>query len=134
MNFIYPTYVSLQGIELTEEGRKPVSEERDERSIVVTLASGKNKKYIQGVYRTFTIEWEMVPKTTARTIDGKGGRDQIRSIAQSGGTMTLVLKENNTTTETYTVFLESYTETHVFRRGEGSRYNISIQLEEQGGG
>lgn len=132
MSFIYPNLVSLGGQELTDEGRKPLSETRDERSVVVELASGRKRKFIKGVLRSWDIEWENVPMHSGLTVDGHGGRNEIRSLAQSGSPLTFEYKDGHNALETYTVFVEDYNESVTFRRGEGSRYRITLRLEEQG--
>lgn len=132
MSFIYPNLVALGGQELTDEGRKPLSENREERSVTVELASGRKRKFIKSVLRTWDIQWENVPMHSGLTVDGKGARNELRSLAQSGSPLTFVYKDGHNAQETYTVFVEDYNESITFRRGEGSRYTISLRLEEQG--
>lgn len=117
---------------MTDEGRKPITESRDERSVIVDLASGKKRKFIKGVKRSWQIEWEMVPMDATKTIDGHGGRNEIRSLAQGGAPLTFTFQDGHNALETYTVFVTDYNETMSFRRGYGSRFQISLELEEQG--
>lgn len=131
-SLLYPNLISLGGVQLTDEGRKPITENRDERSVIVDLASGKKKKYIKGVRRTWTIDWEMVPMHSGLTIDGHGGRNEIRSLAYGGATLSFTYLDSYNSLETYTVFVSEYNENMIFRRGEGSRFQISLSLEEQG--
>ena len=134
MQFRYPNLVQLNGVDLTDESRQPLQESRDERSVVVDLASGKKKKFIKGIRRKWSISWDNVAMTATDTVDGKGGRNEIRSLAQSGGSMTLVIQDGRNTPETYTVFVDNYSDELQMRRGEGDmfRYKVSIDLEEQG--
>lgn len=132
MSFIYPNLVSLGGQELTDEGRKPLSETRDERSVIVELASGRKRKFIKSVVRSWDITWENVPMDSSKTVDGKGARNELRSLAQSGSPLTFVYKDGFNAPETYTVFVEDYSEQVTFRRGDGSRYSITLRVEEQG--
>ena len=131
-SLFYPNLISLGGTQLTDEGRKPLTETRDERSVVVDLASGKKRKFIKGIRKSWTIDWEMVPMHSGLTIDGKGGRNEIRSLAQGGAPLAFTFGDSYNATENYTVFVTDYNETMIFRRGQGSRFQISLQIEEQG--
>jgi hypothetical protein len=131
MSLRYPALVKLDDDYLTDEGRQPVQERREERSIEVDLASGRKKKYLKLMARSWSISWEMVPMHDDLTIDGGGGRNEIRAFAHEPGTHTLTLTDSYNTAENYTVFVTDYTETVTFRRGEGSRYSINLELEEQ---
>lgn len=132
ISFLYPNLVSLGGVQLTDEGRSPLSESRDERSVTVDLASGRKKKYIKSVRRTWDISWTMVPMHNGLTVDGHGGRNEIRSLAAGGAPLTFTIVDSFNSAEVYTVFVTDYQETITFRRGEGSRYDIQLGLEEQG--
>lgn len=134
LSFRYPNLVTLGGTNLTDESRQPLQEERDERSNIIDLASGKKKKFVKGVWRTWTISWENVSANASETIDGFGGRDEIRSIAEGAGFIPLVLEDGRTGTETYTVYVDSYSEEVLARRGPGGfRYSCSLTVIEQGG-
>jgi hypothetical protein len=131
MTLRYPTLVTLGGVALTEEGRKPVPESRDERSVSKELASGKIRKYIKKSARKWTVEWELVPVSSSKTIDGKGGRDEIRALAYAQTTKVLILNDGYHSAETYTVWIDDYQEECILRRGIDSRYRITIELTEQ---
>lgn len=132
MSFIYPSLVTLGGQELTDEGRKPITEQRDERSVDVELASGKKKKYIKGVHKTWEIEWENIPMDDTKTVDGNVARNEIRSLAQGGAPLAFQFRDGSNPIESYTVFVKDYNESMTFRRGDGSRFRITLSLEEQG--
>lgn len=132
MTLLYPNLISLGGVQLTDEGRQPIQEDRDERSVIVDLASGKKRKFIKGVRKTWNISWEWVPMDASLTIDGHGGRNEIRSLAQGGAPLIFTYQDSHNPLETYTVFVSEYSENVVFRRAQGSRYQITLSLEEQG--
>lgn len=134
MTFRHPNLVKLGGVELTDESRMPLQEERDERSIKIDLASGRKKKFVKGVWRRWTIDWDNVSSDAEFTVDGKAGRDELRSIAEGAGYIEFVIQDGRNTAETYTVEVESYSDEVLQRRGEGGfRYKCSITLSEQGG-
>lgn len=132
MNLRYPSVIRLSGTDLTEESRGPLQEDRDERSVVVDLASGKKRKFIKGIRRKWSVEWENVAGQATHTLDGKAGRNEIRSLAQSGSPLTLVIRDGRNADETYTVYVESYNESLTMRRSGFFRYRITLSLEEQG--
>lgn len=125
----YPNLIVLGGTNLTDESRS-YAEDRDERGVEVELADGTIKKYIKSVKRTFDISWENVHKSAAGTVDGFGGRDEIRALGMSGDALTLSVRDG-VTISNYTVFVDNYDEEIIIRRGADSRYQVSLSLKEQ---
>lgn len=133
LNMRYPNLVKLDNVDLTDESRVPLQEEREERSIIVDLASGKKKKFVQGVRRRWTMTWENVAANASETVDGKAGRDEMRSIAEGAAFIPFVLQDGRNTAENYTVMVENYSEEVLQRRGTGGfRYKVDISIVEQG--
>lgn len=132
--FRYPALLTLAGQMLTDESRGPLTENRDERSVIIDLASGKKKKFIKSVRRTWTVSWDNVAMTSEFTVDGFAGRNEIRAIAQSADPMMLLIHDGRNLQERYTVFIDSYSDDVVMRYGEGDlfRYKLSLTLVEQG--
>ena len=110
MTFSMPNLISLNGVQLTDEARAPLQTEKDDRHIEVELANGAKRRYIKGVYRKWTITWENVSSSAAYTVDGFGGRDEIFTQAMLAGSMPLRITDG-IYDDTYTVFVESYSET-----------------------
>lgn len=131
ITFSLPNLIKLNGTELTDESRQPLQESRDERSVTIELATGKKRKFIKSIARKWDINWENVADSASRTVDGFAGRDEIRALAQSGATMTLVIQDGRNPDETYTVFVDSYDEELLMRRSGFYRYKVSLSLEEQ---
>lgn len=124
--------LSLNGLEFTDQGRT-LSENREERSVVVQLASGKIKKYIMAIKKNWSISWQWLPNDPSFTHDGLNARDQLRGIAYVGNTFTMLLRNNYGQTDSYTVWVESYSE-EMIRRDDVSGqyfYNVSLELKEQ---
>ena len=134
MNFRYPNIIRLAGVNLTDESRGPLQEARDERSIEVALASGKIKKFVQQVARTWSVSWENVGMSADETIDGFGARNELRSIAEGAGAIELVIQDGRNAPETYTVYIDDYDEEIVMRQGPGQmfRYKLNLSLKERG--
>lgn len=126
--------------DLSDHGRSPVQEEREERSVEVELADGTIKKYIKSVKHKWSMSWDWLPDQDADTVDGKAGRETMRnmfSTATSGQTFTLTFRDraasSGTLTRTFTVFVDGYSE-ELFRRDiAGTKYffKINLSLREQ---
>jgi hypothetical protein len=132
--FRYPNLITLAGVDLTDESRGPLSEDRDERSNYVDLASGRKKKFVKSVRRSWSVSWENVGMSADDTVDGKGARNELREIAESAGTMTFTIQDGRNDPETYTVFIEDFSSELIMRHGgeDGFRFNMSLSLIEQG--
>lgn len=131
-SFRFPNLVQIDSTDLTDESRS-FSEDREERSVVIELASGAKKKYVKGIFKTFQIDWDNVAMSSADTVDGFGGRNEIRALAPEGAVVSLVIQDGRNAEETYSCFVNSYSEEVLQRRGLGDqfRYRVSLALEQQ---
>lgn len=134
MQFRYPALIKLDNTTLTDESRMPLKEDRDERSSEVRLASGRIRKFIKGIRKTWDISWDNVGMSAGDTIDGFAGRNEIRSLAQTGGTLTLTIQDGRNAAEQYEVFVNNYSDEVVMRHGPGQmfRYKVTLSLIEAG--
>ena len=131
--FRYPNLVTIGGLQLTDESRQPIAEERDAREIRVELASGKIRKFTKEIRRKFSISWDMVAADAAHTIDGGASRNELRALVQGGnGPFTMTLTDGKNGTETYTVWVTGFTTNLKMRRSDTFYYSMSLSLEEQG--
>lgn len=125
--------LSINGQEITEHNRK-FSISIDQAASDVELARGIIRKYIRKNKKSFTLDFKYLPNTTDKTVDGRAGRDYLNSISNTRGTVTVSIKMSPTDEfETYTCFVNSYTE-NLIRRDIGtgcSYYDVKIDLGEQ---
>jgi len=128
----YENILSLNGTEFTDQGRT-LSESRDERAVTVQLASGKIKKYVMGEKKRWSLSWKWLPHSSALTHDNKGARDQLRAIAFAGNTVTMLVRNTYGQTDTYTVWIENYSEDVVRRDTVTGQffYDVTLELLEQ---
>lgn len=127
-----PNFISLGGVELTDQGRT-YSSARDERSQTVQLASGLTKKYFMAVKYSFNLSWDMLPSTSAQTFDGKAARDSIKTLVDTQSTLTLIVRTPIGSASTFTVWVDSYSE-DIVRRDYTNNviwYNVKLDLKEQ---
>jgi hypothetical protein len=126
--------LTLNGQALTDHGRT-FNDHMDKREVANELANGTIKKYIKGgAYKDiFSVEWDWIPSLAANTFDIYAARDAIRTIAYLGTTMTLVVANSIGGTETYTVWVEDYTEDLLKRDFVGGdfHWNLKLELREQ---
>lgn len=124
----YANLISLDGVELSDHGRK-FDESLDNRMVENELASGAKRRYPKAQKRKFSFTWTYVPSASASTTDGKGGRDAIRGKAYLGTSMVLVIRNSAGGSENYTVFVESYSEKLIRRNFVENEFFWDIDLE-----
>jgi hypothetical protein len=124
--------ITIGGTIFTDQGRT-FSEDRDERAVMVELASGKLKKYIKAEKRKFTVAWTWLPLTASATSDGKEARTALRTICYNGATTTLAVKNSVGGSEQYTVFVSDYSESIIQRDPINGNifFDIKVELLEQ---
>lgn len=132
MIFRYPALVNLGSADLTDENRQPLQESSDRREVSLELASGKKRKFVKKICKQWTITWDDVAESASKTVDGKGGRNEIRALAQTEGTLAFAIQDGHNSTENYTVFVDSYQETVISRRTDTHRYSCTLSISEQG--
>jgi len=122
--------ISLGGTELTDDGRT-FDENADLRMIQNELANGSLRRYVKANKRKFSLSWTWMPNTSTVTSDKKGGRDAVRALAYAGTSLTLLVRNiasASSTYETYTVFVESYSEKMIRRDTAGQIYFYDVTL------
>lgn len=125
--------VAINGTEITEHNRKTSSTVNQSGSDV-ELARGIVKRYIQKNKAGFSLSFSFLPNSTDQTIDGRAGRDFLKTISQTRGTVTLSIKLNPLEEyKTYTCFVTNYSESLIRRDIENkySYWDVSIDFEEQ---
>src|SRR4030042_565411 len=128
----YASAISLGGIELSDHFRSPVSTDREGRMVEIELASGKIKRYWKGASRSvFTLSWQWLPSLDANTVDDKAGRDTLRTTFKDSQVLhTLIFRDSSGGTETYTVWVDSYSE-ELTRRDTEYFWTVNLAVREQ---
>lgn len=121
--------IALNGIELTDDGRT-FNENHNLKVVDVELADGGLRRYNKAFKKSFSFAWDWCPNASSDTRDSKGARDTIKSLALSGASMTLTLRNHPTqAASSYTVVLSSYQEDLLRRDYVSNKYFYSIRLE-----
>ena len=124
--------ISLNGTEITEHGRT-FSSDYLVNGNTVSLSRGIDKKYFKKSKRTFSLSFRMLPSSTDHTVDGRAGRNFLRTIVEAKSSIAMSVKDSsNSYSYSTTVFISSYSENLLRRDYENGYdfYDISITLEE----
>jgi hypothetical protein len=128
--------VTLGGIELSEHNRQPFDITNDEIKSDSRTVNGLMRRYYISSKRRFTLRWDFLPALDGKTVDGKAGRNSLKSLYATfmETTIAFTYKEvdasNNQTSVNHTVFIDSYQETLV-KRWNQQYWNVQLVLIEQ---
>lgn len=129
----YPAAIWIDNVQLTDQGRSPVTRARDERSTTVELANGTRKRYIKAVKHTFSTSWSYLPDDTTCTIDGYAARKEMVSLLGDASRSHLLrFFYENGKYEEFTVFVSSYSEELIKRDPVSGVFiwSVSVEFEE----
>lgn len=129
----YPAAIWIDNVQLTDQGRTPVTRSRDERSTSVELANGTRKRYIKAVKHTFSTSWSYLPDDTTCTIDGYAARTEMVDLfGDANQSHLLRFFYENGKYEEFTVFVTSYSEELVKRDPVSGVFiwSVSVEFEE----
>ena len=148
MTFIRPALISItapndSAKNLSDHNREPLSISFDQIEKSQRTANGTMRKYVITSKRTFSTSWAMLPSTTANTVDGYMGAQELYKFYQDNHKSSLTLKvyageissptqPKLTATETINtaVFIKSFNATIVKRLGGIDYWNVDISFEE----
>jgi hypothetical protein len=132
LTFAKPRLMRWNSNAITDHKRSPlaISNERIEKSN--RMANGTLRKYVVADKRTFTVSWEMLPRDTAKTVDGFWGGSAMESFFHSTtGSFTLEITEGDGTVTNYTVmFSGDFDKEIISRGGNTDLWNVSVSMVE----
>lgn len=115
--------VTLGGVQLSEQTRSSFQIATEAKKNDIELADGSRRRYFVASKDKFTFSWSWLPSVDSKTLDGKAGRNSLRSLYDNnmGNALTLIYKSldsnNLPITVTKTVFIDTYSETLLKRYG-----------------
>lgn len=124
--------VSLDGVEITEHGRKYSGSESISASDV-ELDLGINKRYIKKNKKVVNLKFQYLPDIASKTVDNRAARNYLKTIANKRGKVLVNIKLSpKKDNEEYYAYVTSYSETLIRRDlpNQCSYYDLSINLEE----
>jgi hypothetical protein len=130
--------LSLEGNQLSEHNRGPITISFNNIEKSQRMASGLMRRFFIDTYRTLSVSWQMLPSTSASTVDGKYGAAQIRDLYLStSGQMTVTVNYNGSTTHSFSAFVTDASFEIVRRNVKNTVssspeefWNVSLTLEE----
>jgi hypothetical protein len=128
--FIKPRLLLFNNNPVTDHNRSPleVTPERIEKSL--RTANGSLRKYWVADKHTFDVSWDMLPASTAKTVDGYWGADAIENFWKTTpGAWTLAVTLNTGQTQTYTVHFADFNRS-LQKRFDESYWNVTASMEE----
>lgn len=121
---------------MSEHNRAPIDVSSIRIENVKRTANGTARKFFTAEKKRISTSWEMLPSTTALTVDGGWGATDLKTFYESAagkGSFRIKLNyaENgvNNLTGPYTVIFTECSFTLV-KRGLEAHWNVSITLEE----
>jgi hypothetical protein len=128
---LFDAGIKIDSTDLTDEGRGPISRERETREVMVELASGKRKRYTKKVSVSYTMEWTNIPGSD-NTIDSHAGRNWMaENLKPSNDVHTLTFRHESDDDEEVDVFVTAYSDSLTRRASDEFLWNVSITFEEQ---
>jgi hypothetical protein len=125
----YPAAIWIDSVPLTDQGREPVTVEREEKFSENELASSLKVRYFRGVKKSWNMSWQFLPDTAEQTIDNGAARREINQLLGiDGKDHVLRFYDKDWAYEEYFVFCDYYSE-ELIRRDPTSGtffWNVSI--------
>lgn len=118
------------GNAITEHNRSElnISPKRIETS--KRMANGTLRKYVIADKREFSVSWDMIPDTTAATVDKKWGGNAIETFYNTTpGAFVLTVTDGAGVATDYTVVFTDFSKV-INKRGKYDAWDIDVTLEE----
>jgi len=126
-------FLSINGTEITEHGRKFSSSEFIQTADVET-ATGRLKRYYKNNKKTLSLSFNYLPSSSEKTVDGRVGRDFIENLARTSPVVLIsYLDKPGGSQKEFYGFISSYSE-QLIRRDlstQCSYYDVSFQVDEK---
>lgn len=128
------TAMAWNGTRVTEHNRGPIEVTEQKIKKSSRMVNGDLRENVIAVKSSYSISWEMVPSTTAKTVDGYLGGKGILDFARDNHLFTLTLRyddEGGAELTKTVVFSGDPSYEVVFRSPGGfDLVNVSVELEE----
>lgn len=125
-----PALVRFNGTPLSDHNREPLDISVERIETTTRVASGRLRKFFVADKRSFSLSWNMLPETAARTVDGQWGAKELTNFFDTTpDEFTLSVIQSDNTITNYTVIFTDFSATPV-KRWETYYYDVSLSLEE----
>ncbi len=130
MSFPRPRLMRWNGNAITDHNRGQLNVDVERIEKKQRMANGTMRKYIVADKRTFGVQWSMLPKLTAQTVDGFWGGEAIESFYNTvPGPFSLEITDGDGDLYVYTVMFSDFSR-NVMKRGSVDFWEVSVSMEE----
>lgn len=136
ITLLKPRLMVWNTMNVTDHNRSALSVDVERIETSKRMANGTMRKYWVADKRTFSCSWEMLPNSTAFTVDGFSGADDIEAFyntSRGSFVLTLTYKrtpgELNHPDETFNVMFTDFSKT-LNKRGKFDFYDVDVTMEE----
>jgi hypothetical protein len=136
LTLLKPRLMIWNALNITDHNRSGLSVDVERIETAKRMANGTMRKYVVADKRTFSCSWEMLPNSSAFTIDGFAGADEIENfynLNKGAFTLTLTYKrtagELNHPDESFNVMFTDFSK-KLDKRGKFDFYDVDVTMEE----
>ncbi|NDB58754.1 hypothetical protein EB001_09930 [bacterium] len=130
--------LTLNGNAISEHNRAPITLSIQNIEKSERMANGLTRRFFITTKRSLSVSWQMLPGTSAMTVDGKYGARDIKSLYLStSGELEVTINYNNSVTESFSAFVTDANFEVVKRNVRNTPssspqefWNVSLTLEE----
>lgn len=128
--------ITVNTTTLSDHNRSAAQLSREIVKFDQRTVTGSMRRYYVAQKRRLTVSWEMLPALDGQTVDGKAGRNSLKTLYETnmGSTVSVSYYEvdasNSQVQASFTGFIDSYEETLV-KRFDSQLWNVSITFVEQ---
>lgn len=130
LTFLKPRLMRWNGNAITDHNRSPLSITPERIEKKQRMANGHMRKYVIADKRTFSCDWDMLPKKTSQTVDGFWGGEAIEDFYNAqAGSFSLDITDGDGENYTYTVMFSEFSK-EIVKRGGVDFWQVSVSMEE----
>lgn len=130
IKFAKPRLMRWSNNAVTDHNRAEVAISYEVIETRKRMANGTLRKHFISNKRKWSTSWDMLPNTTAGTVDGYWGANEMETFFNSTpGAFTLELTYGNSPVETYQVMFVDFTK-NLQKRGKYDFYAVTVSMEE----
>lgn len=130
LTFRKPRLMRWNNNAITDHKRSPLSIDVERIEKKHRMAGGGMRKYVIADKRTFSCNWEMLPKKSSQAVDGFWAGEDIEAFYNNtAGSFILELTDGDLEVDTYSVMFSDFSK-EIVKRGSVDFWQVSVTMEE----
>lgn len=130
LSFVLPSLMTWDSNKISDHNRSPLSVSVNRIEDSARMANGTMRKYIIADKRTFTTDWADLPQSSALTVDGFWGKNEIEAWWNTHTQpFVLTVYYGDGTHDQWTVMMTKYS-ADISKRGAYDFWKVSVEMEE----